>query len=132
RLPAPQRMALLQEYAALVGARQDPKELKETLSALAAIDGAHSIDIHMPAMTGLADGITRRGKRVADVIGNLSDWANQFGDEAAAHAAKPKSDPALRQQAVRYLAHVPLPKVESQLTSLITDDPSQEIRMAAI
>jgi putative heme-binding domain-containing protein len=137
--PAP-RAALLQEFAALVGARQDAKEVEDSLKALAGIDGTDAFDIQLPAMTGLADGVTRRGGRLADIVDKLPSpedrtivkWLAAFGRQTQDFAANAKSEPELRLQAVRYLAHLPLPAVQDVLKRMIEDDPRQEIRMAAV
>jgi putative membrane-bound dehydrogenase-like protein len=143
RLPMVQRATLLQEFAALIGARQDAKEIEDTLLALANVDGPHAFVVHLPAMTGLADGVTRRGTEMAVLWGKLplkdekgatalGQWLEKFETEARAFAANPKADALLRRDAVRYLAHEPLASVKDVLTRLIEDDPSQEIRIAAV
>jgi putative heme-binding domain-containing protein len=131
---------LLQEFAALVGARRDPKEVEDTLKGLASLEGKIAFQTHLPAMTGLADGLTRRGSRLADMVGKLPttddralfQWLEEFAKEALDVAGKSKEGSPVRSQAVRYLAHLPLPGVQGTLARLVDSDPSQEIRVAAV
>ncbi len=142
RLPPALRSKLLQEFAALVGARQDLTEVDATLAALANIDGPHHFMVHMPVMAGLTDGATRRGTSWVDLLTKLKSksetsqklvaWLSNFEKEAKGVAMQPKADPLLRREAIRFLAHVPLAIVQSVLTPLIDDDPNQEIRIAAV
>jgi putative membrane-bound dehydrogenase-like protein len=140
RLPLEQRSALLAEFAALVGARKDPREVEDTLKALAQLGGARAFPSQLSAMTGLADGLSRRGGRLMDVLATIPskedrlvvEWLSRFASAARELAAQANGAPALRLQAARYLAHIALPSVQDVLTRLIDDDPSQEMRIAAV
>ncbi|HWY85506.1 MAG TPA: c-type cytochrome, partial [Gemmataceae bacterium] len=142
RLPLAQRTTLIQEFAGLVGAHGDPNEVEDTLKALALIEGTDAFQIQLPALTGLADGVTRRGGRLVDLMAKLpswedkdagiANWLKRFEGTVRDFAVKPKEEPALRLQAVRYFAHLPLPQVQVALARLIEEDPSQELRVAAV
>jgi putative membrane-bound dehydrogenase-like protein len=142
RLPLAQRTTLIQEFAGLIGAHRDPNEVEDTLKALALIEGTDAFQIQLPAMSGLADGVTRRGGRLADMMAKLPSWKDKdagivnwlkrFEGTVRDFAVKPKEEPALRLQAVRYLAHLPLPQVQEALARLVEEDPSQEMRVASV
>lgn len=139
RLPLAQRTTLLQEFAALVGARRDTKEIAETLTALARLKGNEAYYAQLPALTGLAEGVSRRGTRLVDMLSKLDDpggvidkFHGVFEATTLHVAAKPDTEAAVRLQAVRYLAHLPLASVEATALKLIEGDPSQDIRIAAL
>src|SRR5262249_14191934 len=71
-------------------------------------------------------------KRVAEVLDKEGEWADRFAADVVKLAANAKSESNLRLQAVRFLGHLPLAKVETQLTGLIHDDSNQEVRMASV
>ncbi|CAN5870952.1 hypothetical protein BH23PLA1_BH23PLA1_22710 [soil metagenome] len=142
----PGRLALLRELAALVGARRDPEEVAATLSALVDLDEAGQADDRWPiaALNGLADGLGRRGARLADFLGILPDAVkgpktSTIVDRTGAllrrasdRAEDAEQAPDVRRDATLLLAHAPWEIAEPPLNRLLTDDPSQEIRLAAV
>jgi putative heme-binding domain-containing protein len=136
-----QQAALLHEFTGLVGSRQDAGEIAETLTAVSLFKGTGAFQaVHLPAMTGLAEGLARRGRRLPEVIAKLPpgpnpalvQWLDELAKSTVALAAKPAEAPEPRVEATRYLAHLALPSVQPTLTSLMETDPSQQIRIAAV
>jgi putative membrane-bound dehydrogenase-like protein len=130
------RFALLQELCVLAGARQDVAEvsrLLETLSGLTAKDRLHW---QMIGLTGLAEGVGRRGTQLADFLKKLppekTAEALALLSRAGTLAADPKRDSADRLAAVRLLAHAPWEIAEPALTRLLPDETLQDLRLAAV
>ncbi len=97
------------ELAAIVGARRDPAELQAVLKA------------PTPAvLSGLADGLGRRGGRLADIV--TAGHALTLLREAADVALKSK-----RPDAIRFLAHAPWDSAGPALASLLESDPSADV-----
>jgi putative membrane-bound dehydrogenase-like protein len=97
--------AMKRELAALVGARRDPAELQLVLK-----------DPTRTVLSGLADGLGRRGGRLADVV----DPALLRG--AAEVALKTRTS-----EAIRFLAHAPWDSAGPALASLMESDPSPDV-----
>ena len=139
-IPLAQRSLVLQEAAGLVGGRKDRKEMELALQSLGEIGGPDAFQVWLPAMTGLAEGAARRGTRLEDVVKEIASdadpaarkWLRQFERQTQDLAGDAKGDSLLRLQAVRYLAHLPLTSVQDSLVRLLQDDPSQEVRIAAV
>ncbi len=139
------RLALLRELSALVGARQDPEEVAATLSSLLELDEAGETADRWPvaALNGLADGLGRRGARLADFLGTLPEQVEGSNTKAivdrtgallrraADRAEDSKQAADVRRDATLLLAHAPWDIAEPPLVRLLNDDPSQEIRLAA-
>ncbi len=135
----PGRFALLQELAALVGSRRDPAEVAGVLDALLALTGGEAVRWQMAGLTGLADGMGRRGTQLGVFVKTLPEprasrtgRIGHFLDQAAALAADRKNPLPERLTAVRLLAHAPWKAAEPVLTRLLAEDPEQEIRLAAV
>lgn len=143
KLGVAEQASLLQEFAALVGARREPAEIEQLLDTLGGLKSGAGISIPLAAMTGLADGVTRRGgsfnatlaklpKLADNPKGQIAQWLNDFSKSTRALAENAKADPKQRFLAVRFQAHTPLGECEGLLTKLLNEDPEQEIRLAAV
>ncbi|MBX6311835.1 MAG: HEAT repeat domain-containing protein [Isosphaeraceae bacterium] len=132
------RLALLRELAALVGARRDPDEVTGVLEALWSLDEREAIRWQIAGLGGLADGMGRRGQQLGAFLAERSKAGAVAGRAtallgAAAQVAEDQShEPAERVDAIRLLAHAPWEVAEPPLMRLVTDDPSQEVRIAAV
>lgn len=133
------RTFLLQELAALAGARQDPKEIADILKALLALEQKDASRWRMTALNGLADGIGRRGKQLGLFLDTLPktdkevvEQTKNMMKDAAKIAENSKRDIIERLAAVRLLAHAPWTIAEAPLTRMRKDDPEQQIRIAAV
>jgi putative heme-binding domain-containing protein len=136
---APARLTLLQELSALVGARQEPAEVADVLEALLGLTGPESARWQMAGLNGLADGMGRRSKQLGVFLRSLpeskrsvAERAEALLSRAAVMAADGKRDPTERLAAVQLLAHGVWQTAEPALMRLITDDPAQEVRLAAV
>jgi putative membrane-bound dehydrogenase-like protein len=137
--PTPDRLALLRELAALVGARREPGEVAEVLAALLALTGPEAVRWQMAGLNGLADGMGRRGTQLAAFLKSLpesrrpvAEQTNRLLARAGTLAADAKQDLPVRLAAVRLLAHAPWPAAAPLLTRLVAKDPAQEVRLAAV
>jgi putative membrane-bound dehydrogenase-like protein len=135
----PGRLALLQELAALVGARRKPGEVADVLAALLARSGKEAVRWQMAGLNGLADGMGRRGTQLGVFLKSLPEGkqsvvgqVNRLLARAAAVAADAKQELPIRLAAVRLLAHVDWTAVEPVLMRLVTKDATQEVRLAAV
>ncbi len=135
----PERLALLKELTALVGARRDPDEVAAVLTALLGVEGKERDRWQVAALEGLADGMGRRGTHLATFLKSLPGSAREAAAGAgellarsANVAADVKQGTAERVAAVRLLAHVPWEKAGPVLTRLLGGDPVQEVRLAAV
>jgi putative membrane-bound dehydrogenase-like protein len=135
----PDRLALLQELATLVGARRDPDEVANVLTVLGTLPGSEAGRWQMAGLNGLADGMGRRGTQLAAFLQTLPatkktavDQATKLLNGAAEVAANAKRDSHERLAAVGLLAHAPWPTASPTLTALVADEPAQEVRLAAI
>jgi putative membrane-bound dehydrogenase-like protein len=135
----PGRLALLQELAALVGARREPGEVADVLAALLARSGKEAVRWQMAGLNGLADGMGRRGTQLGVFLKSLpkdkqsvAGQVNRLLARAAAVAADAKQELPIRLAAVRLLAHVDWTAAEPVLMRLVTKDTAQEIRLAAV
>jgi putative membrane-bound dehydrogenase-like protein len=133
------RLTLLQEFAALVGARREPGEVAEVLEALLALPATDALSWQMAGLNGLADGMGRRGTQLGEFLQGLPAARRAVGERtaalltrAAAVAADARRDRAERLGAVRLLAHAPWAVAEPALLRLVTDDAVQEVRLAAV
>ncbi len=131
--------ALLQEMAAVVGARQDAAETAGVLAALKRLDGPDALPTQLAVLGGLADGTGRRGKRLTDVFAALpeaqrplAEWAAGAFGTAAATAADSRRDAADRLAAVRLLAHAPWEVAGPVLGRLVAGEADQAVRLSAV
>ncbi len=133
------RFALLQELTALVGSRRDPAEVADVLDSLLALSGGDAVRWQMAGLTGLADGMGRRGTQLGVFLKSLpaartalAERSARFLERAAALAADREIALPERLTAVRLLAHAPWPAAEPVLARLLAEDPEQEVRLAAV
>jgi putative membrane-bound dehydrogenase-like protein len=137
--PLPDRAALARELAALVGARQDGDEVAMALDAALALDAPGDLPLKMGVLNGLAEGMGRRGAQLGRFLAALpaarrsvAERADVFLKQAAHLAAEPRRDPAERVAAVRLLAHASWPVAQPTLARLLNEEPSQDVRLAAV
>jgi len=143
----PARLALAQELAALVGARQEPKEVLALLATLHALSGkddrrdagSTGMRWQMAALNGLADGMGRRGRQLSAFLDSLPAENRQAAELAEALFARAgqvcadrKREAADRVNAVRLLAHARPEVALPILSRLLRDDPLPEVRLAAV
>jgi putative heme-binding domain-containing protein len=133
------RLALVQELAALAGARQEPAEVTAILEALLVLTEEESSRWQMAGLNGLADGMGRRGTQLGLFLKTLPKLKQPVVErteallaQAAGIAADQKRDLSERLAAVRLLAHAPWPDASPTLTRLFGDDAAQEVRLAAV
>jgi putative membrane-bound dehydrogenase-like protein len=138
-LTTPGRLTLLQELAALVGARRDADEVANVLTVLGTLPSSDAVRWQMAGLNGIADGMGRRGSQLAAFLQTLpegkkaaAEQATKLLNGAAAVAADAKRDSAERVAAVALLAHASWQTASPTLTTLVVDEPAQEVRLAAI
>jgi putative membrane-bound dehydrogenase-like protein len=130
---------LVQELAAVVGARQDAAEITQLVQALAAVGGPQRQRWQMAGLGGLADGMGRRGMQLASCLAALPADRRQAvhtAEELLGQAAKLAADRSrpleARLDAVRLLAHVQGKTALPVLARLMKEDPAPEVRLAAV
>ncbi len=131
-------LALLRELAAVVGGRGDADEVAGLLDTLQHLAGPDAARRQMAGLTGLADGMGRRGRQLSAFLAALppsrkaaADGAARLLRQATKLAADPKRDVADRLTAVGLLAHAPWETARPVLEGLL-EDASQEVRLAAV
>jgi putative membrane-bound dehydrogenase-like protein len=139
------RIALLRELAALAGARRNAGEVKLVLDAILSLAGPDVLRWQMAGLNGLADGMGRRGSQLGAFLKSMPD--SQKADsqgESLTKRVESLLEPSVgiagdrtrdldeRLDAVRLLAHSPWEKAGPALVRLTSDDPVQEIRIAAV
>lgn len=133
------RLALVRELAALVGARREAAEVAGVLGVVLELPGKESTRWQMAALEGLAGGMGRRGGHLGTFLKTLSASDRKVAtataellSRSAAVAADTKRAPAERLAAVGLLAHVPWETAKPALVRLMSQDPSQPVRLAAV
>lgn len=131
--PTPERLRVVQELCELVGAGRDPAEVESVIGALRNRDGRWQ----RAALTGLAEGMSRRGTPFPQFLEKLPDRAAAIlaADAlaaAAAPATDPKADEPARVAAVRLLAHAPWDAAGPVLAPLLDGEQPPALRLAAI
>src|SRR5262249_21732787 len=131
------RLTLLQELAALVGARRDADEVAAVLTGLGALPGTDAVRWQMEGLDGLPEGMGRRGTQLAAFLQGLpaakksaTEQASKLLNGAADVAANVKRDSHERLAAVALLAHASWPTASPTLIALVADEPAQEVRLA--
>lgn len=131
-------LELVRELSAIIGARHDVLDVVSLIHALHKVRGIDATRWQTTAITGLAEGMGRRGLQLGPYLESLrvsgrTTWeqAREMLDKAVAqaHDAKAKSEDRL--PAVRLLAHVTWPKAEPVLAKLLAGDRDQDLRLAA-
>ncbi|HYT94793.1 MAG TPA: PVC-type heme-binding CxxCH protein [Gemmataceae bacterium] len=135
----PGRFLLLQELAALVGARRDQNEVVGVLQVLQRLRLQDQARWQLAGLNGLAEGMGRRGTQLAAFLKALPADRRPIAEQTEAllaRAAKLTRDAALpledRLAAVRLLAHTPWEIAGPALKELLAPDHAQEIRLAAV
>ncbi|HZF00202.1 MAG TPA: PVC-type heme-binding CxxCH protein [Planctomycetota bacterium] len=118
------------ELAAIVGSRRDRDEVAAVVRDVAASDARRQSAV----LTGLAEGMTRRGTKLGEFLGGLpeAESAKALLAKAAAVAADAGRPLPERLDAIRLLVHVPWETAAPALTALLAEDQPQEIRIAAV
>jgi putative heme-binding domain-containing protein len=136
---APERLALVQELAALSGARQEPSEITSLLATLRTLSGKEGLRWQAAGLNGLARGLDRRGQRLSAFLQALpaehrqaADAAEQLLSQAARVCTESKRKPSERVDAVRLLAHARSEMALPILSRLLEEDPVPEVRLAAV
>ena len=126
------RTQLVRELCELVGSGRDPAEVRSVIAALAD-QGPHW---QRAALTGLAEGVARRGTSFPAFLDKLPEHrqkATELLSAATAPAADPKADEEERTAAVRLLAHTPWETAGPVLTKLTaSEDTPTPVRLAAV
>lgn len=137
--PDPARLALMQELAALVGARQEADEIAGVLAPLFLMPRQGALQWEMAVMAGLADGMGRRGSQLSAFLNKLPssrkelpDSLKKFFEAIVNLAGNADAKAGDRLPAIRLLAHASWSQAGSVLTKLVNDDGPQEMRLAAV
>jgi putative membrane-bound dehydrogenase-like protein len=135
----PGRLTLLRELAALVGGRRDPAEVAEVLATLTSLPEPEKVRWQLAGLTGLADGMGRRGTQLVVFLSSLPETKKDLIEHATtlltqAAAVAADRERALRERlaAVGLLAHAPWATAEPALRRLVTAEADQELHLAAI
>jgi putative membrane-bound dehydrogenase-like protein len=133
------RLQLLQELAAIAGARGDAEEIAALLLALQKLPEQDRARWQRAGLLGLAGGMGRRGTQLGAYLDKLPPTdrpAAEFGaamlQGAGQLALDPKQELANRVEAVRLLAHASWKTAEGPLTQLLGAENTQELRLAAV
>jgi putative membrane-bound dehydrogenase-like protein len=140
KLSQPSGLLMLQELAALVGARQDKEEMAQASFALLRLRGADAERRQLAGLNGLADGLARRGARLGLLLHNIKPrdgldparWFDDFLAKLGKEARDPKRPADERVPMIRLFAHGSWDSAKTALLPLLTDEPSQEVRLAAV
>jgi putative membrane-bound dehydrogenase-like protein len=135
----PGRLALVQELAALVGARQEPSEVAALLAILRTLPGNDGTRWQVAGLNGLADGMGRRGRQLSTFLLALpasqrqaAEAAEQLFTQAGQICTDRKREPGERVEAIRLLAHARPETALPILSRLLRDEPIPEVRLAAV
>jgi putative heme-binding domain-containing protein len=133
------RFLLVQELAAVVGARRDAEEVASVLTVLQRLRLKDEARWQLAGLNGLAEGMGRRGTQLASFLKTLPAERREVGDRTEAllaRAAGLSKDAAGaledRLAAVRLLAHAPWGTASPALKELLTPEHAQELRLAAV
>jgi putative membrane-bound dehydrogenase-like protein len=135
----PGRLALMQELAAVVGARRDGDEVGALLELLTGLTVAERERWQTAGLNGLAEGMGRRGTQLSAFLHALPAEKRATTEKTkallarAAERARGADLPAEeRMAAVRLLAHAPWDTAGPALTGLLAGGIPQEIRLATV
>ncbi len=135
----PERLALVQELAALTGARQEPSEITSLLATLRTLSGKEGLRWQEAGLNGLARGLDRRGQRLSAFLQALpaehrqaANAAEELLSQAGRVCTESKRKPSERVDAVRLLAHARSEMALPILSRLLEEDPVPEVRLAAV
>ncbi len=135
----PDRLKFVSELAALVGSRQEPREVGDVLEAAFAVEGSRATAWQMAVRRGLAEGVARRHVGWSEFLGKLPPERQPLvaklegllaGMTKLARAGTGHSPERL--EAVGALAQVDWKNAEPVLASILQDDPDEAVRLAAV
>jgi putative membrane-bound dehydrogenase-like protein len=139
-------LLLIRELTAVVGARRDAKEVDRVLESLQTIGAKDPLLWQQAGLNGLTAGLGRRGTQLSTFVKSLPSvknaknsaqapvvqWLDSTLAKTAGIAANPKRSLSDRRPAIHLLAHASWPVAEPVLAALLSDDPDQDIRLAAV
>jgi putative membrane-bound dehydrogenase-like protein len=126
----------VRELCELVGAGRDPARITGVLAAVPIGPGTDGLQT--PILTGLAEGVARRGTTFPAFLDGLPDSpakrkAARMLRDCTAPAADPKAAAADRLAAVRLLAHTPWDAAGPVLANVLADaETPPDVRLAAV
>jgi len=127
--------ALVDELSAIVGAGREPGEIVPLLSALCTTD-ATAPPIRDAALLGLAEGMERRGSRLAEFVAaqdaSLAAKLDALFARAATESADEKANETDRLRQLALLRHARGEGVVAVCMELAQTSPHQSLRIAAI
>jgi putative membrane-bound dehydrogenase-like protein len=134
------RRELVKELATIVGARRDPSEVALVLETLADLPGEGALAWQIVGLSGLADGVGRRGGQLAELLNTLPEDRRKKATEHTTRLLKEAVNIASDSQrrlpqrlvAMRLLAHAPWDIAEPALVKFIDGTGPQEVRLAAV
>lgn len=133
------RMALVRELAALVGARNNPPDVKATVAAICDYSVVPQADrIRRAAVLGLVRALARRGTSWRAALGNAQDDAalltslEKLFQQTAAVASDAGQDESDRLAAIELLAFADFAGAGPALSQLAASEPLQPVRLKAI
>jgi putative heme-binding domain-containing protein len=140
REPTAGQQSLVQELAALVGARRDSQEIASVLTDLASLSGGPASQrTQRGVLLGIAQALSRRGSSLAEQLrklppaqANVSKEVERLFEQAAGVAVDGNADVAARQQSIELLAYASFTQAGPVLTRLFQQEPQQELRLKAI
>lgn len=143
--PKAERLALVNELAALVGSRQSADEVTLILKGLFAMNGEQATRWQAAGVDGLARGMGRRGTRLSAFLATLAKTrgdktqttpfqaqVDRLFTQFADRAGDERLDRRERLQAVPLLAHAPWSKAEPVLHRLLEEKADQDLSLAAV
>ena len=133
------RLKFVSELAALVGSRQEPREVGDILEAAFALEGPQAGAWQMAIRRGLAEGVARRNVAWSDFLGKLppdrqplvaklellSEGMTKLARAGTGHSPE-------RLEAVGALAQVDWKTAEPVLRSLLHDETDEAVKVAAV
>lgn len=135
----PNRLLFLQELATVVGSNRDPADTAVFLRTLLALDCKGARRWQLSGLSGLADGLARRGTRLSDFIKKFSDdykdvstRVKAMWDLAGSASGDKNLALAERLEAIRLLSHAPEDIAGPLLRRLVQNDAVPELRLAAV
>jgi len=134
-----ERLKFVSELAALIGSRQEPREVGDVLEATFALEGSQARAWQMAVRRGLAEGVARRNVAWSDFLGKLPPERQPLGAKLEALlegmtqlARTGTGHSPERLEAVGALAQVDWKNAEPVLRSLLRDEADEAIRLAAV
>src|SRR5262249_52751356 len=134
---SPDLPVLIREVAELIGSRQQPGEINDTLKQLFGVaDQSPQADslpgkILLAGLNGLGVGLTRRGKSLSTIVESdptLKPRLQKLFDEAAQRAGSADLEVAARTAALGTLQFADFATAGEVLLRLAVSDASQEVR----